>query len=120
MVFGIPFLEKTGSPKTGSQTRSPGMIPSWEAGINSNIIVLFDCTDITDFFDYKLTPVIHDIRTAREFSKEAISRKQKISVQMKIDTGMGRIGFDKEKAVSAAVEISEMDGIELEGLLSHF
>jgi len=44
----------------------------------------------------------------------------KITVHLKIDTGMGRIGFNPGNAVSDAVRISEMEGIELKGLMSHF
>lgn len=91
-----------------------------ESGINAKIIVLFGCADIEDYFDYKLTPVIYDINTAVEFSKEALKRGIKIPVHLKVDTGMGRIGFNPENAVTDAFRISEMKGVELEGLLSHF
>ncbi len=91
-----------------------------DAGITAKIIVLFDRTDIPDYFDYGLIPVIQDVKTARVFSKEAVRRKKRIQVHVKIDTGMGRIGFKPDEAVSDAVKISEMEGIELEGLMSHF
>ncbi len=91
-----------------------------DSGIKADIIILFDCTCIEDYFDYKLTPVIYDINTALEFSREAEKRRMKITVHLKIDTGMGRIGFNPGNAVSDAVRISEMEGIELKGLMSHF
>jgi alanine racemase len=91
-----------------------------ESGIAARILVLFDGTDIPDYFQYGLTPVIHDIKTAREFSKEARRRGVRISVHLKVDTGMGRIGVRPEEAIAAAVEISEKEGLELEGLMSHF
>ncbi len=91
-----------------------------DSGIKARILVLFDRTDITDFFKYDLIPVIHDVKTASEFSKEAVRSGKKIQVHLKIDTGMGRLGTNPEKAVSDAIEISGMKGIELEGILSHF
>ena len=91
-----------------------------EAGINAKILVLFDSSDIADFFAYNLIPVIYDTGTASALSKEAIKRNKKIPVHLKIDTGMGRTGFMAENSVSAAALISDMEGIELEGLLSHF
>ena len=91
-----------------------------ESGIDAKVIVLFDRSDIPDFFKYDLMPVIHDIRTASEFSKEAVRSGKKIHVHLKIDTGMGRVGINPGRAVSEAVEISDMEGIELEGILSHF
>jgi alanine racemase len=91
-----------------------------EQGISAKIIVLFDRTEISDYFEYGLTPVIQDLKTADEFSKEARRRGVRISVHLKVDTGMGRIGIRPEHAVAAALEISEKEGIEIEGLMSHF
>ena len=91
-----------------------------ESGIDARILVLFDRSDIADYFAYDLIPVIYDMETAAAFSKEAKKRGKKIPVHLKVDTGMGRIGFLSEKSVSDAVFISQMEGIELEGLLSHF
>lgn len=91
-----------------------------ESGINARILVLFDRIDVADYFDYALIPVIYDVAAAAVFSKEAKKRNKKIHVHLKIDTGMGRTGFTPDKAVSAAVFISNLEGIEIEGLLSHF
>ena len=91
-----------------------------EAGIAAKIIVLFDRSEIADYFAYDLVPVICDIDTAVAFSREAKKRGKKVRVHLKIDTGMGRIGFMPEEAVAASALISDLEGIELEGLLSHF
>ena len=91
-----------------------------ESGIAAEIIVLFDRSDIEDYFTYGLVPVVQDKETAREFALEARERGVRIRVHMKVDTGMGRLGFSPEKSVSDAVEISGWDGIELAGLMSHF
>ena len=91
-----------------------------DAGIAAKIIVLFGRSEIADYFEYNLVPVIYDIDTAVVFSREAKKRGKKVRVHMKIDTGMGRIGFMPEAAVAASAFISELEGIELEGLLSHF
>jgi len=91
-----------------------------DSGITTEIIVLFDRSDIEDYFAYGLVPVVQDKETAREFSVEAVKKGRSIRVHMKIDTGMGRIGFIPDKAVSDAAEISGWEGIELVGLMSHF
>lgn len=90
------------------------------AGIDVRILVLFDRSGIEDFFDYDLIPVIHDLKTAREFSKEARRRGTGIGVHLKIDTGMGRLGLNSETALSDSLKIAGMHGIEIQGLLSHF
>lgn len=91
-----------------------------EAGIDAKIIVLFDRTNISEYFQYDLIPVIHDKEIAFEFSKEALKQGRALTVHLKIDTGMGRMGFIPDRAVSDALEISSMGGIRIEGLMSHF
>jgi alanine racemase len=90
------------------------------AGINIPIIVLFDTGDINDFFDFRLIPVIYNVDTALSLSNEARKRGIKVEVHVKIDTGMGRIGLSGKNIIKDLITISEMEGIELAGLLSHF
>jgi len=91
-----------------------------EAGIQVRILVLFDQTDVPAYFDLNLIPVLHDKKTASAFSKEAQKRKKSIPVHVKIDTGMGRLGLRPESAVADVMEIAKLEGMALEGLLSHF
>lgn len=91
-----------------------------EAGVNVPILVLMDQENPEDYFRYCLSPVIRDSTTARLFSDEARKRGTPISVHMKVDTGMGRIGFRPELAVEAALDMAGMEGITLTGLMSHF
>lgn len=89
-----------------------------DAGINSPILVLFD-PDINDIFRYSLNPVIHDKKTAAALSKEAEKNNRNIGVHIKIDTGMGRLGFTGD-AVKEISEIANLKGITIEGVMSHF
>jgi len=91
-----------------------------EAGIKSPIIVLFDTGYIKEFFDFKLIPVIYNVDTASSLSAEAKKKNIIIKVHVKIDTGMGRLGLSGNHIVNDLIKISEMEGIELAGLLSHF
>ena len=92
-----------------------------EAGINIPIIVLFDSGDIKDFFDFNLIPVIYNsVDTVSKLSAEARKRDTTIKVHVKVDTGMGRLGLYDNHIIDDLVRISEMPGIELTGLLSHF
>mgnify|MGYP002813229533 CR=1 FL=1 len=91
-----------------------------EAGIKSPIIVLFDTGYIKEFFDFKLIPVIYNVETASSLSAEAKKKNIIIKVHVKIDTGMGRLGLSGNHIVNDLIKISEMGGIELAGLLSHF
>ncbi|MBI5074678.1 MAG: alanine racemase [Nitrospirae bacterium] len=91
-----------------------------EAGITVPVLVFIDQEVPDDYFRYGLVPVLRDMRTAGIFSDEAVKRGSRIPVHIKIDTGMGRIGFRPEQAVESALEIAGMEGIRLEGLMSHF
>jgi len=90
------------------------------AGIDANILVLFDQMDISSYFDLNLVPVLHDKIAAAAFSHEARKRQRTLPVHIKIDTGMGRMGLRAESAVADILEIAGLEGIVLEGLLSHF
>lgn len=46
--------------------------------------------------------------------------EQSIKVHLKVETGMGRLGFWPEDVVEAAREIREVPGLVLEGVYSHF
>ena len=90
-----------------------------EAGIDAPVLVLFDRTDIPSFFDLSLTPVIHDLKTAKAFDSEAARRGAKIDVHVKVDTGMGRMGFPDGNAADV-MEVLDLKNIRVTGLMSHF
>lgn len=90
------------------------------AGIHARILVLFDKADAAAFFNHDLMPVIYDIHTAKRFSREASRRNRPLNVHIKIDTGMGRLGFNSENAVKDIIAISGMSHINIAGLMSHF
>lgn len=87
-------------------------------GIKAPIIVLFD-PDPKDIFDYNLIPVIGDKKSAEALSREAVKRHKKLIVHIKVDTGMGRIGFI-ENTTENLIEIAQMEGLIVDGLMSHF
>jgi len=89
-----------------------------DSGINAPILVLFD-PDAEDIFKYGLVPVIGDKKTADALSKEAERRNTALNVHLKIDTGMGRLGFAGDP-VKEILEIAGMRGINVEGVMSHF
>jgi alanine racemase len=91
-----------------------------DAGITAPIIVLFDCKDIHNFFDFDLVPVIQTSTAASALSREAKKRGTTIKVHVKVDTGMGRLGLHGKHVIRDIMKIAGMEGIELDGLMSHF
>ena len=90
------------------------------AGIKAPIIVLFDKNNIEDYLKYGLIPVVHDVKTAQRFSKEAKAGKHNINLHIKVDTGMGRLGFNMEDIEKEMCAIGKMKFISVKGLMSHF
>ncbi len=69
----------------------------------------------------RLIQTLFSIDTAREYNEIAIAKGCKVKVHIKLETGMGRIGMLlSEKSADQIVEISQMPGIEIEGIFTHF
>lgn len=64
---------------------------------------------------------VFDLQTACELNEEAKKLNSTAVIHIKVDTGMGRIGFlPNEKSVSEIVEISLLNNIFIEGAFTHF
>jgi alanine racemase len=91
-----------------------------EAGISTPIIVLFDRQDAALFFEYNLIPVLHDLRFAERLSKEGRRRGRVLGVHVKIDTGMGRLGFNCRDISRQINSVSKLGFVAVRGMMSHF
>jgi len=90
-----------------------------EAGIDSPIIVFFENPDINTCIRYNLIPSIFDLQTARRLSDEAIKQGILLTVHIKVDTGMGRVGFDIDSAEKMILRVMELKNLRVAGLMSH-
>ena len=90
------------------------------SGIRAPIIVLFDHEEIKNYFDHDLLPVISTVDAAYLISEEARKRSRLLKIHIKIDTGMGRLGLYGNDVIQNIMKISEMPGLEITGLMSHF
>ncbi|HTR44286.1 MAG TPA: alanine racemase [Thermodesulfovibrionales bacterium] len=90
------------------------------AGIDAPILVFFDKWSTSDFFDYHLIPVIHDVPSAVRLSEDAKKRGRRLAVHIEIDTGMGRLGLHRDELLEDIITIAGLDGLVVEGLMSHF
>ena len=58
---------------------------------------------------------------AEKISKEAVSLGKKAYIHIKLDTGMGRIGFlPTDESVEDVLYISTLENVETEGIFTHF
>ncbi len=89
-----------------------------DAGITAPVIVFFD-PDLRDVFRYGLIPVVSDRRAASALSDEAERRGRTLTIHVKIDTGMGRMGLTGD-VDSEIAGIAALRGIRIGGIMSHF
>ncbi|MEI6916020.1 MAG: alanine racemase [Armatimonadota bacterium] len=76
--------------------------------------------DSSDIVESQAETVVATIAQAKALSKAATKAKTTVRVHLKIDTGMGRIGFPRIEALDAACEIDVMEGLELAAIMTHF
>ncbi len=57
---------------------------------------------------------------AKEISDLSVSLGRKTPLHVKVDTGMGRLGFSLRNAAPEIEKIAALDGLQLEGLYTHF
>jgi alanine racemase len=83
--------------------------------------------------DYRLTQTVYALDTARALSAAAQRLGQPLTVHLKVDTGMGRLGLLPDsgrfsssdipapgRAVKEVLQIHHLPGLKLEGIFTHF
>ncbi|MGL1930152.1 MAG: alanine racemase [Desulfotalea sp.] len=93
-----------------------------EAEITGEIFVMmgFEHEDAKLFFDHSLTPVIFSWADLVVLSSVAEQLSRNISIHLKVDTGMGRLGFRVEELIEIAKKANQLPGITVAGMVSHF
>ncbi len=95
-------------------------------GIDIPILILgaTPLESVEDLFTYNIIPTVFEKSLPEAMSDYAVKNGKKIKIHIKLDTGMGRIGFccyDKnENEIDEIIKISKMPGIEIEGIFTHF
>ncbi|MCE5208482.1 MAG: alanine racemase [Chloroflexi bacterium] len=62
---------------------------------------------------------VYDAELAKIWSDRALALGRRLPVHLKIDTGMGRFGVFPEQALDFARFIGTLEGLEIEGVMSH-
>jgi len=74
-----------------------------------------------DLIKNNIIQTIYSLDQAKEFSQIAISLNKKVTVHIKIDTGMHRLGLlPNEDTINEIVEINKLNGLIIEGIFTHF
>ena len=62
---------------------------------------------------------VEDIATARLISAEAVRQQRSAFCELKLDTGMGRLGILAERAAAEIAEIAKLPGLRIVGMFTH-
>ena len=72
------------------------------------------------FIENRLTPVIHDAESLARLEARALKCGVTLKVHLKVDTGMGRIGFLSADLATWLPLLKQLRAVEIEGVFSHF
>ena len=109
-------------------------IPLRQAGLEVPILIFgYTPPDLAPLLiDYDLTQTVYSISTASALSEQATRKGKKIIIHLKVDSGMGRLGFllaatndtrddiATRNSVRAIETISRLPGLTVEGIFTHF
>ncbi len=94
-----------------------------EGGVRAPIIILSGIhtrDESRQVLAKGLTPVIYDLNAAEILSQECRRLGRTLRIQLKMDTGMGRLGISWNHMGSFLERVISFRNLEIEGLLSHF
>lgn len=107
-AYGVAIIEE------GVQLRMAGI---------TKPILLLSCSAIEqmpEIVSNDLTATVYEFQKAKILSEEAQRQGKTVKVHIKVDTGMGRIGYTpSENSIQEIVEIGNLPGLSLEGLFTH-
>jgi len=93
------------------------------AGVKAPILVL-GYTPVEHFgaiLKWEVTPTIYTVEGARTLADAAESIGKIAKTHVKVDTGLGRIGFlPSDESLNAIEEIAQLPSLEIEGIFTHF
>jgi len=93
-----------------------------DAGIPGRILVLGArfVEEVPEIVERGFETVVTDMNLARRLDAEAQSRERRALVHVMFDTGMGRIGFPAENALSVCRSVEDLPGLQMTGAMTHF
>jgi len=91
-------------------------------GIRLPIVILCGIQtreDAREVVEKNITPVIFDLALAELLAEECAREGKRINIQLKVDTGMGRLGISHLEIGPFLKKITEYKEFHLEALMSH-
>jgi alanine racemase len=92
-----------------------------DAGLSASIVVLGALLEeqVRDLIAYRLTPVVSDGLILPSLAKATHSQPAPYPIHLKVETGMGRLGFSPEELLSILNDPTLRGPLHIEGLMTH-
>jgi alanine racemase len=92
-----------------------------EVGIETPILVLGGVIEGSEAaaLDARLTPVLYRAGSAERFAALARTRGREVAVQLKVDTGMNRLGVPTRDLASFLDRVEALEGLRIDGVMTH-
>ncbi|WP_261854534.1 alanine racemase [Clostridium folliculivorans] len=92
-------------------------------GVNDSIMILGICTEdtIEEIIKYDIEVTVSTYDFAKKLSEASVKNHKISSIHIKLDTGMGRIGFlQRDEDMQIVEAICNLENINVESIFSHF
>jgi alanine racemase len=92
-----------------------------QAGLSASIVVLGALFEeqVPDLIAHRLTPVVSDGRILPNLAKAVRSHQTPYPIHLKVETGMGRLGFSPEELLTVLDDPLLHSPLKVEGLMTH-
>lgn len=93
-----------------------------QSGLDTPILILGSIfpDEAEDLVRHDLAAILCTLPLAQALSKEAAKQNKKVSVHIKVDTGMNRLGVSPESLPELLNQISDLPNLKLDGISTHF
>ncbi|MCX5806030.1 MAG: alanine racemase [Proteobacteria bacterium] len=115
-------LESIGADYLGVATVSEGMHLR-SHNIKAPVLVMGGMVpweDVQQVLDNNLTLAVHDLDMLKRVKDACILQDKTINIHLKVDTGMGRLGFNPGNIPAVIEELKDKKCVKVEGIMSHF
>ncbi|MEI7787235.1 MAG: alanine racemase [Chlorobiaceae bacterium] len=109
--FGVANIHEAIELKTGGVLKKSARILAFSSPLPSHIEF---------FLKYGIDMTLCDTRTLQIANEIAASHGKTLAIQVKVDTGMGRLGVTPETAMEMCRTIDQSPYLELKGIYTHF
>ena len=113
--LGIGFFAVTNI-REGIELRKGGLV--------SPILIFapffHDRKELSSLWEYNLIPTIYSLEAAEILNNFALETDRSIDVHIKVDSGMGRMGFTPAELTASVERLKELNSLRYQGIFTHY